>query len=221
MYGLDLAERRRRVTTAVEVCRKAWTGQPFDFEGRTVTVTPTPATPGGPPIIMGGAAEAVARRAAHLGDGFDPAEPAAWDFYRDECQKLGSDPGPWIPRGPTFLYVTHDPDRAWADVGPHLLHAANSYARWIADSAQGSSVWYPPIESVEELRAGGAYQLVTPDDCVSIAEALGPGGHLILRPLFGGTEPEDAWASLELFESQVLPHIQVTGPVSQQEVTSG
>lgn len=209
MFGVGLGERRRRVTEAVEVCKQAWRGEPFEFEGRTVTVTPTPVQNPRPPILMGGAAEATARRAAHIADGFEPAEPRFWEFFREEARTLGTDPGPWVPRGPTFLYLTHDPDAAWADVGPNLLHAANSYARWIAESAQSSSVWYPPISSIAELRAGGAYQIVTPEECLAIARSLGPDGHLILRPLFGGTEPDAAWTSLDLFEAEVLPHLDV------------
>lgn len=193
-----------------------WAGRPFDFRGRTVTVTPTPAQRPRVPIILGGAGEAPARRAAHLADGFDPAEPSAWDFYRDECQKQGCDPGPWIPRGPTFLYVTRDPHAAWTDIGPNLLHATNTYAHWLAESELGSNEWYPPIESVDQLRAGGAYQIVTPEQCVAIAEELGPTGHLILRPLFGGTEPKTAWASLQLFETDVLPYIEITELTAQQ-----
>lgn len=207
MYGVTLSERKLRVVEAVETCRKAWTGEPFEFRGQTVTVTPTPAQQPFP-IIMGGNAEAPARRAAHLGDDFDPGDPRAWEFYRDECIKLGRrDPGPWVPRGPTFLHITDDPEAAWDRVGPNLMHAANSYARWIAESAQGDSPWYPPIASVDELREGGAYRIVTPDDAVGIANELGPDGHLILRPLFGGTEPKEAWASLELFAAKVLPHL--------------
>jgi alkanesulfonate monooxygenase SsuD/methylene tetrahydromethanopterin reductase-like flavin-dependent oxidoreductase (luciferase family) len=211
MFGVGLSQRRSRVAEAIEVCKLAWTGEPFEFRGHTVTVTPAPAQQPRPSIIMGAVAEAPARRAAHLADGFDPGDPRAWDFYRDECRKLGRDPGEWIPRGPTFLYVTHDPDAAWADVGPHLLHAANSYARWIAESEQGSSAWYPPIRSVDELRAGGAYQIVTPEQCISIARDLGPDGHLILRPLFGGIEPKKAWAGLDLFEKEVLPYLKKEG----------
>ncbi|WP_433632503.1 LLM class flavin-dependent oxidoreductase [Nocardia sp. CA-120079] len=213
MYHVELSERRERLLEAVEVCKRAWTGEPFDFCGTTVTVTPRPAQHPRPPIIMGGAAEVPSRRAAHLADGFDPAEPKAWEFYRDECLKLGRDPGPWVPRSPTFLYVTHDPDVAWAEVGPNLLHAANTYARWIAQSSMRESEWYPPISSVDELRAGNAYEIVTPERCVEIGRELGPEGHLVLRPLFGGTEPENAWASLRLFESEVLPHLEVPARV--------
>jgi alkanesulfonate monooxygenase SsuD/methylene tetrahydromethanopterin reductase-like flavin-dependent oxidoreductase (luciferase family) len=208
-FGVSLASRRRRVLEAIDVCRKAWTGEPFEFEGRKVTVTPRPVQVPGPPIIYGGTTEATARRAAHVADGFDPGDPQVWDYYRDECKKLGADPGPWIPRGPTYVFVTDDPDRIWNIVGPNLLHATNSYAQWIAASRQAGNVWYPAIASVEELRSAGQYQVVTPDECVEIAEGLGRDGHLIFRPLFGGTEPELAWESLSLFESHVLPRLTV------------
>jgi hypothetical protein len=69
--------------------------------------------------------------------------------------------------------------------------------------------WYPPIDSVDELRAGGAYQIVTPEECIPIACELDATGHLILHPLFGGTEPKHAWASLRLIETEVLPYIEV------------
>ena len=211
LFGVNRSERKDRLIEAVRVCKAAWTGEPFEFEDRTVTVTPTPAQQPRPPIILGATAEVSARRAAHIADGFDPGDPRVWDFYRDECSVVGRpDPGPWVPRGPTFLYVTHDPERAWAHVGPNLLHAANMYARWIAASEQRDSAWYPPISSTEELRDGGAYQIVTPEQCIEIARGLGEDGHLILRPLFGGTEPSAAWESLELFASEVLPQLKVT-----------
>jgi alkanesulfonate monooxygenase SsuD/methylene tetrahydromethanopterin reductase-like flavin-dependent oxidoreductase (luciferase family) len=212
MLGVSRSERRRRVAEAIEICKLAWTGEPFEFRGRTVKVTPAPAQNPRPQILMGATAEAPARRAAHMADGFDAGEPSAWGYYRDECQKLGRDPGAWIPRGPTFLYITRDPDAAWAEVGPNLMHSANSYARWIAESELTPNVLYPAIQSVDELRAGGVYQIVTPEECVAIVRDLGPEGHLILRPLFGGTEPKHAWASLELFEKEVLPHLEIKKP---------
>ena len=41
----------------LEVLGKAWTGEPFEHEGRTVRVTPRPVQQPRPPILMGGAAE--------------------------------------------------------------------------------------------------------------------------------------------------------------------
>src|SRR6202035_301081 len=68
MFGVPLAERPARVEEAVAVLRASWTGEPFEYRGRTVRVTPTPHRAGGPPILLGGASPAAARRAARIGD---------------------------------------------------------------------------------------------------------------------------------------------------------
>src|SRR2546425_10698632 len=58
MFGVPMSERVRRTTEAVEILRRAWTGERFSFEGRVysldqVRVTPVPES-GGPPIFRGG-----------------------------------------------------------------------------------------------------------------------------------------------------------------------
>src|SRR5437762_1737270 len=87
--ALEMTERAKRTEETVQTLRKAWTGEPFEFRGRTVRVTPTPTRPGGPPIFMGGSTEPAARRAARLGDGFIASVPEIWEYYRDECIKVG------------------------------------------------------------------------------------------------------------------------------------
>src|SRR2546426_634484 len=71
MAGVDRKERGRLLEEYVGVMRQAWTGEPFTWRGRTIRVTPKPASP--PVILIGGSAEKAARRAARLGGGFFPA----------------------------------------------------------------------------------------------------------------------------------------------------
>jgi len=71
MAGVDRAERGRLLEEYVAVLRQAWTGEPFTWRGRTIRVTPKPASP--PMILIGGSTEKAARRAARLGCGFFPA----------------------------------------------------------------------------------------------------------------------------------------------------
>ena len=42
MYGVDRSRRAQLLEEFVETLRHAWTGQPFEWRGRTVRVTPTP-----------------------------------------------------------------------------------------------------------------------------------------------------------------------------------
>ncbi len=94
-FGVAMGDRPRLVTEAVRTLKAAFSGEPFEFRGRTVRLTPAPFRPGGPSIILGGSSEAAARRAARIGDGFIPSSPELWEPYRDEVQRLGRpDPGP-------------------------------------------------------------------------------------------------------------------------------
>jgi hypothetical protein len=102
-----------------------------------------------------------------------------------------------------FVHVADDPDAAWKRIAPHALHETNAYARWASDT--GADVPYQPIEDPNALRASGLYPVLTPDELIERARALGPLGSVILHPLMGGMDPELSWESLRLVEQRVLP----------------
>src|SRR6266536_3793764 len=81
MFGVDFAQRARQFEQKLEVLRQAWTGEPFAYRGTTVRVTPTPCTPGGPAIYLGGSAVPSARRAARLGYGYCPTSEELYEVY--------------------------------------------------------------------------------------------------------------------------------------------
>jgi alkanesulfonate monooxygenase SsuD/methylene tetrahydromethanopterin reductase-like flavin-dependent oxidoreductase (luciferase family) len=207
MAGVKRAERGRLLEEAVEVLRKAWTGEPFSWRGREVVVTPKPATPGGPMVLIGGSTEVAARRAARLRCGFFPAvgDPRLQQIYAEESAAVGFDQGFCaLPSGPGFVFVAEDPDATWPKVGPHALFDAQTYESW-QEGPQRSAVDVPGATTWEDVRASGVYQVVTPDECVAMAED--PSGTVLLHPLMGGIPPELAWESLQLFERAVLPRV--------------
>lgn len=213
-YAMFGVEKRRRVPILeeiIEVLGKAWTGEPFEFRGLDVVVRPIPVQRPGPPLLIGGSTEASALRAARLGDGYVPADPALYDVYADERRRLGLDvPAPNPRRGPLFVHVSDDPERDWAVVAPHLLYATNATAEWAKERGVGKTP-YPPAAGVDDLRRSGKFVVVTPEECVAMAQELGTGAELSLQPLMGGIDPEVAWAGLERFESQVLPALAAAG----------
>ncbi len=204
MYGVPMSERARRVRAAVATLRAAWTGEPFELEGRTVRVRPTPTNPTGPMIMLGGTSEAAARRAARIADGFIPSDPACWEFYRDECLALGQpDPGPGrAEQGGEVVMLAEDPERAWPEMGPYFLHETNVYAAWQAES--GLAVNYRPMGDIDEVRAAGQYRILTPDDYAVEVEAGGELAFAAFHPMVGGMPPELAWRHLRLFEEAFL-----------------
>ena len=205
MFGKRLADRGASVERAVEVLKAAWTGEPFELDGRTVRVTPRPFQDPRPMILMGGQTRAAARRAARIADGYVPVSPDCWDDYRAAVVELGKpDPGPTGPTPPRFVYVADDPDRAWARIASACLHETNAYGAWAQRSGldNGYRVFG---DDADALRATGMYPVVTPDGCIELARTLGPSGALVFHPLCGGMDPDVSWESLRLFEQKVLP----------------
>ncbi len=75
--GVPLKQRGGRANEAIEIIKRLWTGEPVEYHGKyfsfdKITMSPKPRTPGGPPIWVGGRAEAALKRAARLGDGWMP-----------------------------------------------------------------------------------------------------------------------------------------------------
>lgn len=203
MFDVPMNERAKRVTEVVKTLKAAFTGEPFEYRGRTVQVTPAPYRPGGPTVTLGGSSEAAARRAAHIADGFLPSIPEVWEPYRDEVQKLGRpDPGPCPISKNRTVALAEDPERAWEQMGPFFLHETNAYGAWQATKDVGSP--YRSMAGLDELRASGSYAILTPEQYVTELEAA-PFPFAFFHPLCGGMPPELAWSSLRLFEREVVP----------------
>lgn len=209
MAGVDRAQRGKLVEECYRVCRAAWTGEPFEYRGRMVLVTPTPGTPGGPHLAIGGKTEVAARRAARLDAPFSPAtsDPALAEVYRAECHRLGFEPrleGMGVkPMGPGFVMISNDPAKTWERIGTAALYDAETYASWQDDAARSDWV-VPQLQSVDDLRDSGRYLVLTPAQCIELVRR---DGGINLHPLMGGIEPALAWESLHLFETDVLPHV--------------
>jgi alkanesulfonate monooxygenase SsuD/methylene tetrahydromethanopterin reductase-like flavin-dependent oxidoreductase (luciferase family) len=204
-FGRTLDSRASYMDQIVPFLERAWSGEAFQWQGRTVRVTPRPVQRPRPPILLGGSSRAAAQRAARLADGFMPSLPKYFDIYREELRRLGKpDPGPMAPGiGVNFLHVAEDPERAWQKIAPHALHETNSYGQWIQEA--GGRGPYQVVSNADELRRSGAYIVLTPDELITRARALGPNASIALHPLMGGLDPELAWESLRLIESKVLP----------------
>ncbi|MCU1373537.1 MAG: Luciferase-like, subgroup, partial [Actinomycetia bacterium] len=184
MFGVTPSERPKRMTELVTTLKQAWTGEPFEYRGRTVRVTPAPFQPGGPKLTLGGSSEGAARRAARLGDGFMPSEPQFWAFYRDECLQLGKpDPGPGYEADTRVVYVGADVDKTWDQVGRHFLHETNAYGEWQA--AAGVEAGFHSVPDVDTLRAEVRYRVLTPDEYAAELKAGGDFAFAMLHPMVG------------------------------------
>ena len=74
--GVPLGERGARLSAAIPLLRQLWRGEPVSYHGRyfgafsEVSMQPPARQPGGPPIWVGGRADAALARAGRLADGW-------------------------------------------------------------------------------------------------------------------------------------------------------
>ena len=93
MAGVDIKRRGAILEDQVRVMLQAFGGEPFEYDGRTVLVTPRPFTDPHPPLLVGGGVEAAARRAARLRLPMMPmtSDPQLAEWYSDEAKQVGID----------------------------------------------------------------------------------------------------------------------------------
>jgi alkanesulfonate monooxygenase SsuD/methylene tetrahydromethanopterin reductase-like flavin-dependent oxidoreductase (luciferase family) len=198
LFGIDRRRRAALVEERIALLRQLWSGQPVDHDGRTVRISPTPFTPGGPMLAYGGGSEAAARRAGRLGMLFLAETPnsSIEHAYLEAAEEAGQAPvGCFFPTPdiPLTVFVADDPERAWAELGPYLMVDARGYAAWNAGREGTASVSF--ARTAEDLRdERGQYQILTPDEARAL---VGRGEALGLQPLVGGIPPEVAWPYLE------------------------
>jgi alkanesulfonate monooxygenase SsuD/methylene tetrahydromethanopterin reductase-like flavin-dependent oxidoreductase (luciferase family) len=75
--GIPIEERGPRLDESIPLLRRFWSAEPVEHVGRhfhydRLRIHPSPAQPGGPPIIVTGRKRAAMRRAVELGDGWMP-----------------------------------------------------------------------------------------------------------------------------------------------------
>jgi len=202
-FGVDFSRRGQLMEDLIPFLRRAWTGEPFEYNGTTVRVAPRPVQDP-MPINLGGMTQAATDRAARLADGFHTVVPQTWERYRESCRKFGKpDPGPPAPRGPLFIWVTkQDKAKVLEQLKPHFDQQIESYDEQNRKAGGG-------LINPWELKPNQAppYQIVTPEEAIDLASRLGPRGELILQPLLSAIEPSLAWEMLGLVEQEVLPHL--------------
>jgi alkanesulfonate monooxygenase SsuD/methylene tetrahydromethanopterin reductase-like flavin-dependent oxidoreductase (luciferase family) len=203
-FRKSLADRGRAMDRGLEIIIRALAGERFQDGEREVFVRPLPLSARAR-LYVGGGVAAAARRAARFGTGFWPMSADLIPVYEDACRQLGREPGSVIGMS-VGIHVTEDVDQGWRDVGPYVLHQARAYAAISAATSESHSPLHG-LNSLEDVRASGIIQVLTPDQCVELARTRS----LALVPLTAGLAPQVGWKSLELFVTRALPRIKAMG----------
>jgi len=198
-------ERGARMDHVIETLLAAWSGEPFEYNGETIRVTPIPMTKPHPPFAIGGMSRAAARRAARFGLPFYPPMemPELGALYEAELERHGKQGAVFYPAEEnSMLFVDEDPERAWQELTPFLLREAREYASWRREGVPRPGE--RPALGSDDLRAQKRYEILTPEQCIERIRKHGPGFTPCLHPLCGGIPLERAWRGLELYADRVL-----------------
>jgi alkanesulfonate monooxygenase SsuD/methylene tetrahydromethanopterin reductase-like flavin-dependent oxidoreductase (luciferase family) len=92
MFGRAYERRGALLDEWIEVLLRAWRGERFEWQGRSVQVTPSSHTQPHPPIFVGGQSRRGALRAARFGLGYQPAsnDREMEQVYVDACQRAAT-----------------------------------------------------------------------------------------------------------------------------------
>ncbi len=214
----------RRLEAIIEILRQAWgdalvtrdTHGIYRYPEHGFNVTPKPAQAGGPPIWIGGGADAAVERAGRVADGYISSRiaPAGLarrvELIREAAISAGRDPDAieLAVHIPTFAWRGGD---AWERIRPFAHYMSWKYDDM--ETAFGSlERRSPPALSVEDEDALRKRTIVgTPDEVVEAIAAyrdvLGPNGHFVARAYFPGLDPGVQRETLGVFAEDVAPRL--------------
>ena len=126
-FNIPISRRVSLTEEALEILQLAWSGEPFNFDGKryqlsNLRVTPDPVQPGGPPLWLAATSPAGAHRAAKYGTHLLPQGPKhlTIDPWKEAVGDI-NDRRVGLIRG---VFVTDDPEREWEPIA-----AAEKYRR--------------------------------------------------------------------------------------------
>lgn len=196
--GMDFSQRGKLMDNLVERMLSVWA------DAGVCTGTWTRPHP---PLFVGGGSRATARRAARFGLPLSLADhlPDIAAYYHELCAEAGRKAVVIMPgatnRG--MIYLHEDPDRAWAELGEHILWEAVTYGGWSSD--ERSLMHLPGVQTLEQVKASGRYRFLTPDQLIAEVREVDDYGPIVLHPLVGGMPVDEAWKSVQLLADVVLP----------------
>lgn len=190
--GIPMRQRPRRLEETVAILRQLWSQPSVSFQGRhftleNVTVAPRPASGRSIPILLGGAAEPVLRRAAATADGWMAGTSGTIEQLRQRIESVlqsvveaGKDPARFDISKLIYMAIDNNSEKARERLSASL-HA-----------------YYGPQYDVDRNCAFGP-----PEACAKRIQPLLDAG--VKTPIFGLTWPDVH--ELERLKREVVPRL--------------
>ena len=210
-FGRSLRNRPSLMEESIAIIRRAWSGEPVNFQGKrfqvgNIPVLPAPEQP--IRILMGATSPPAVERAARISDGFLSSGGIGQEDFVNALVALGR-PG---ESGNIFAgcwgIVSEDPEREAEALGPHLLHQMQGYLEM---GAFGGGDGAPRFDTPADAVTQGFYQFWTPDQAVeqilSELKAFPQIRDMHFWAQFPGEPLDSGSRRIELIARQVLPRV--------------
>ncbi len=211
-FQISIKERLGRTLETIEILKRAWTGEPFSFEGkffrfRHAHILPRPVSKPHPELLWGGMNEVAIRRGAKLGLSFAcNLGRREVEMYRAALVEFGRDPANFNIVNNRVVYVADSEAQAWKDIEQAALYQAALYGKWLSAAAGGGeSPIRPDGDRIRRNAVLGTPAQVA-DRLKQIIDAT-PMTELILATQLPRLAPAKAMRSLERFATEVLPQL--------------
>jgi len=163
LFGVERRFRPSLMDEGIEIIKRAWTEDRFDFAGKRhrlegISVRPKPVQRPHPPIWLGGSRGGAIERIARFADGFHYVGGAAiYDAYAQAMLRAGRDPRSIPVYDSRDFWVAEDGEQAWEQSREHIFYSYRRYAEWGAEAAAADGAQlerrFAPAATPEQMRA--------------------------------------------------------------------
>jgi alkanesulfonate monooxygenase SsuD/methylene tetrahydromethanopterin reductase-like flavin-dependent oxidoreductase (luciferase family) len=209
--GRQLSHRPSLIEESIEIIRRAWSGEPINFEGKRfnvgdIRVTPKPEH--APRIFIGGMSPPAIDRAARIGDGFLSTGGIGHDDYVAALKNNNKADSDAAIYAGCWAIIAEDPEAEAERLGDFILYQANEYIGWGAFGPPDETPLYTDYkQAIEE----GLYELWDAKTAVRELSALIETYPQIKDIHFWSRFPGETVASgknrLAYIAAEVLPHL--------------
>lgn len=210
-FGRSISHRPSLVEEGIEIMRRAWSGEPVNFEGKRFSVGDLRITPRpnrAPKILLGGMAPPAIDRAVRVADGFLCTGGLGLDTYVQCLENHGKSPKDGNVVLGCWAIIAEDPAAEAEKVAEHVLYQSNEYIRWGAFGPPGETPLYPDARTAIDQ---GLYELWDADMAVEnlgrLVEQYPMISDIHFWAQFPGESVESGNRRLEYIAENVLPRL--------------
>ena len=212
-FGLDFSKRGARFDAFLDIVKALWAGETIDHDGPHFTLKGAKLLPPAPrgriPLHIGGFVAKAMDRVARHADGYF-GNDGVYPLYAAKLAEHGRDPASARMLVPTlFMVVAEDKAAAMDELAPFYHHVNNTYGEFMAeDKAIGMDNAALAAMSLDDFRASGILDIMTPDEAIARFKAMqekAPGleHQMFMRP--PGLTADRFKAYAQLFADKVMP----------------